>query len=156
MTSTSNVLAIGTDTSVIIDKATISRNRKAFFAFDFEERMQKILLNGGKPLAKVPDDKLLQRYSANELKKQNGQHYYDFGVEDKRGWFIDVTVLEPKGVHRRVQNKISKEHWVSDNVARFSKDSRDFIQATVSDASDEEKMQIYQYLCYLNDNYTNK
>ncbi|KAH8373726.1 hypothetical protein KR200_003734 [Drosophila serrata] len=163
MTSSSNVLTIGTETNATLDEVTISKNRKAFFESDFEKRMQKILLNGEKPLAKVPDDTLLQRFSANELKKKDakdikksGRYYYEFGTGDKiNGWMITGPAFEPKGVLRRVKAKITKDHWIADNVVRYSKDSREFILQTVSKSLDEESSDIYQYLSYLND-YCNK
>jgi len=50
----------------------------------------------------------------------------------------------------RVKNRIGKEHWVSENVIQYKKDSMYFIQEIVSDALKEEEMEIYQFLSYLN------
>ncbi|XP_017078846.1 uncharacterized protein LOC108112957 [Drosophila eugracilis] len=157
MTSKSIVLAIGTESKdEIKDIPTIRHDRKASFQSDFEEHMQKILLNGGKPLESFPNDKVIQRFAANGLKK-NEYHYYEFARGINRGcWIIDGPTFEPKGILRRVKERISKDHWITDNVAKFKKDSRDFVQKTVSNALHEEQVDIFQYLCYLNENCNKK
>jgi len=58
--------------------------------------------------------------------------------------------FSPKGMLLRVKNRIGKEHWVSENVIQYKKDSMYFIQEIVSDALKEEEMEIYQFLSYLN------
>lgn len=146
----SKILAIGAEeTDEQLDKS-VSKHRKAFFSEDFGMRMQKVLLGGARPLNSNVDIGAIERFSANEVKK-NGQYYYEFGPEIKiKGWIINVITFEPKGFLKRVKTKIGKEHWINENVAKFSKDSRNFIQSTVSKAADEETMEVYQYLCYLN------
>lgn len=152
MTSNPSVLAIGAEVCEISEKPSISKHRKEFFESDFEEHLQKILLNGGKPQTKVPDDKLMERFSVNEIKK-NGLNYYEFTSEMRtKGWITSGPAFEPKGILRRVKDKISKEHWITDNVAKYSKDSRSFIQQTVLNALHEEQIEIHQYLSYLNEN----
>ncbi|XP_052843198.1 uncharacterized protein LOC128256711 [Drosophila gunungcola] len=163
MTSTSNVLTIGIkETIENFDRPSefekriwIPETRKANFQKYFEEHLQKILLKGAKPLNSEPDVTAVKRFSASEIKK-NG-YKYEFGSKFKEnGWLIDGPSFEPKGVLRRVKNRISKDHWINDNVAKYSKDSRGFIQTTVSNALDEEQIEIYQYLCYLKDSSSNK
>ncbi|XP_017054367.1 uncharacterized protein LOC108096926 [Drosophila ficusphila] len=154
MTSKSDVLAIGTETSENLKP--ITHNRKAYLQWDFEEHLQKILLNGAKPLKSAPDDNAIERFGANEFKK-NDHHYYEFGAESKRfAWLINGPTFEAKGVLRRVKDRISKDHWITDNVAKYKKHSRDFIKQTVSNALHEEQVEIYQYLCYLNTNFNKK
>ncbi|KAH8305882.1 hypothetical protein KR018_000787 [Drosophila ironensis] len=146
MTRRSSVLAIGEEmTSEIVDKP----DRRQLLECEFQKRMQKILLAGAKPSISGPEDASITRFVANEVKK-NGQYYYEFGPEPKvNGWIISVCSFDHKGLLSRVKDKIGKEHWITDNVARFSKDSRDFVTKTVSRVLDEETMEIYQYLNYL-------
>ncbi|KAH8233782.1 hypothetical protein KR026_012432 [Drosophila bipectinata] len=151
MESKSEVLTIGEDENQEkMDKQSIAKHRKAFFTEDFELRMQKVILGGVRPLNSQLDEGAIERFSANEVKK-NGQFYYEFGPEAKiKGWIINVITFEPKGFLKRLKNKIGKDHWVSDNVVKFSKDSRNFIVSSVSQAAHEETLELYQYLCYLN------
>ncbi|KAH8327049.1 hypothetical protein KR074_001364 [Drosophila pseudoananassae] len=151
MESKCEVLTIGAEgNQEQMDKQSISKHRKEFFSEDFKIRMQKVILGGARPLNSHLDEGAIERFSANEVKK-NGQFFYEFGPEAKiKGWIINVITFEPKGFLKRLKNKIGKEHWVNDNVVKFSKDSRNFIVSSVSQAADEEKLEVYQYLCYLN------
>ncbi|KAH8358274.1 hypothetical protein KR084_010962 [Drosophila pseudotakahashii] len=156
MTTKSNVLTIGTDTSEVLDKPAIPKSRKVLTDSDLEQYLQKILLNGGRPLTNVYVDGSVEAFSANENRK-NGQYIYKLGPSDKiNGWMISCPTFEPKGVIKRVKNKISKEHWISDTVVKYPKDSRNFIIDTVSSAISEESSDIYYYLCYLNEHNNRK
>ncbi|XP_017018885.1 uncharacterized protein [Drosophila kikkawai] len=159
MTSKSKVFAIGTESCAIIEETPIRKSKKAYFEdhleHHLEQHLQKLLLDGARPLTTVYLDKSVETFSAKDIKK-NGRYYYEFGPGDKiNGWMINGPAFEPKGILSRVKEKISKDHWVTDNVARYSKDSRDFILQTVSKSLDEESADIYQYLSYLNDNCNN-
>nr|XP_016996547.2 uncharacterized protein LOC108056996 [Drosophila takahashii] len=156
MTTKSNVLAIGTETSEDFDKPAISKIGKVLTEFDLEQHLQKILLNDRKPLTTVYVDGSVETFSANENRK-NGQYIYELGPGDKiNGWMINCPTFEPKGVLNRVKNKISKDHWISDNVVKYPKDSRNFIIDTVCSAVNEESLDIYYYLRYLNDHNNRK
>ncbi|XP_016946506.1 uncharacterized protein LOC108022172 [Drosophila biarmipes] len=151
MTTKSDVLTIGTETSETLDERRIPKSPKELQDSDLEKYLQKILLNSAKPLTNVYLDGSVERFSANENRK-NGQYTYEFGPSDKiNGWMISCPTFEPKGVLKRVKDKISKQHWISENVAKYPKDSRDFIMETVSKAVDEEYSDIYDYLTYLNE-----
>ncbi|KAH8421547.1 hypothetical protein KR009_001275 [Drosophila setifemur] len=157
MTTKSNILNIGADEeSDILYKDLILANPKESLDTKFENRLQKLLLHGAKPLKPGPDDKSVERFSVNESKK-NGQNYYEFGPENKiNGWITNGPSFDPKGVLGRVKERISKEHWINNNVAKYSKDSRDFICQTVGNAIHEEQIEIYQYLCYLSESSNRK
>lgn len=149
MTSNSKVLAIATETSEWSDTPSKSSNPKAYFEFDFETHMQKLLLNGNKP--QELDDKSIEAFAATEIMR-NGKQYYEFGPNNfKSGKIISGPSFNPKDVLLRVKNRISKEHWVNENVIQYKKNSMCYIQQIVSDALQEEQMEIYQYLRYLND-----
>jgi len=152
MESKSKVLTIGTDTSEIEPKVQIPKKSIYFFKDDFKDHLQKILLNGANPIGCDP----IKRLAANEVKK-NGQYYYEFAPHIRSGgWIINGPTFEPKGILRRIKDRISKDHWTADNVAKYTKDSRDFIQKTVSEALHEEQFEIYQYICYLMENPNKK
>ncbi|KRJ99707.1 uncharacterized protein LOC26536408 [Drosophila yakuba] len=151
MSKNSNVLTIGTESTEVSKEPANPTIPKQFCGTDFEKHLQKILLNGAKPLTNVYNEQSVGSFSAKEIKK-NG-YYYEFGPRDKiNGWMCSGPTFEPKGILRRLKNVISKEHWISDNVAKYSKDSRGFITETTFKALDEETSDIYSYLCYLNEN----
>uniref|UniRef100_A0A6P4EKM4 Uncharacterized protein LOC108043089 n=1 Tax=Drosophila rhopaloa TaxID=1041015 RepID=A0A6P4EKM4_DRORH len=158
MAAKSNVLTIGTDDFEHSDrtKTGIPKIRKEFLDSELENHLQKILLDDRKPFPTVYADKSVETFSAKETKK-NGQQYYEFGPGDKiNGWMINGPTFEPKGVLKRVKNRISKGFWITENVVKYPKDSRNFIIQTVSNALDEESSAIYHYLCYLNENTKRK
>nr|NP_001137731.1 uncharacterized protein Dmel_CG42362, isoform A [Drosophila melanogaster]NP_001286687.1 uncharacterized protein Dmel_CG42362, isoform B [Drosophila melanogaster]ACL83185.1 uncharacterized protein Dmel_CG42362, isoform A [Drosophila melanogaster]AGK45243.1 IP15503p1 [Drosophila melanogaster]AHN56482.1 uncharacterized protein Dmel_CG42362, isoform B [Drosophila melanogaster] len=148
MNNNSNVLTIGTESTGDFES---TKTRNEYSVSDFEKHLQKILLNGGKPLTNVCDEGSVERFAAKEIKK-NG-YYYEFGPADKiNGWMISGPTFDSKGILGRLKNVIGKEHWISKNVAKYPKDSRNFIIKTVSNALDQERSDIYSYLCYLNEN----
>ncbi|KMY95608.1 uncharacterized protein LOC27209202 [Drosophila simulans] len=148
MNNNSNVLTIGTESTGDLES---TKARKEYSVSDLEKHLQKILLNGGKPLANVCDEESVRSFSAKEIKK-NG-YYYEFGPADKiNGWMVSGPAFDAKGILGRLKKVIGKEHWISDNVAKYPKDSRNFIIETVFSTMDEESSDIYSYLCYLNEN----
>ncbi|KAH8253600.1 hypothetical protein KR032_006181 [Drosophila birchii] len=154
MTSSSRVLAIATETSATSDKPSKTSNPKAYLELEFEKHMQKILLNGNKP-PKL-DDNCIGRFTATEIMR-NGKQYYEFGPDNfKSGGIISGPSFDPKGILPRIKNRISKEHWVNENVIQYRKNSRVYIQQIVSEALGEEQMELYQYLCCLNKNHSLK
>ncbi|KAH8309485.1 hypothetical protein KR059_010774 [Drosophila kikkawai] len=151
MTSNSRILAIASETSESSDKPPKTSNPKAYFEFDFEKHMQKLLLNGEKP--QKLDENAIERFAATEIMR-NGKQYYEFGPDNfKSRAIISGPAFDPKGVLPRVKDRISKEHWVNENVIQYRKNSMQYIQQIVSEALREEEMEICQYLCYLNKNY---
>ncbi|XP_020800184.1 uncharacterized protein LOC110177699 [Drosophila serrata] len=154
MTSNSRVLAIATETTETSDKPPKTSNPKAYLEFDFEKHMQKLLLNGAKP-PKL-DENSIERFAATEIMR-NGKQYYEFGPDNfKTGVIISGPSFDPKGVIPRVKDRINKEHWVSEIVIQYRKNSMVNIQQIVSEALKEEQMEVYQYLRYLNENYIKK
>ncbi|KRJ99708.1 uncharacterized protein LOC26535945 [Drosophila yakuba] len=148
MNKNSNILTIGTE---VLKEPANPKVPKELSVSDLEKHLQKILLNGGKPLTNVYEDGSVGTFSAKETKK-NG-YYYEFGPGDKiNGWMCSGRTFNAKDVLSRLKNVISKEHWISDNVAKYQKDSRDFVIRTTFNALDEESSDIYSYLCYLNEN----
>jgi len=156
MASKSKVLTIGTDTSEIEPRVQIPKKSIYFFKDDFKDHLQKILLNGANPIEPEPNQSAVARIAANEVKKK-GQYYYEFAPEIRTGsWIMNGPTFEPKGVLRRIKDRISKDHWTTDNVAKYSKDSRLFIHQTLRAALHEEHFEIYQYICYLMENRNKK
>jgi len=148
MTSTSNILTIGSDTCETSEKVQKTSNPEAYFEFEFDKHIQKLLLDGVKP--QKPDETCVGRFAATETMR-NGKQYYEFGPDNfKNGSIISVVSFSPKDMLLRVKNRIGKENWVSENVIQYKKDSMYFIQEIVSDALKEEEMEIYQFLSYLN------
>lgn len=155
MATKSNVLTIGTETQEVLDGARIPKSHKELKDSDLEIYLQKILLNDAKPLTEVYVDGSVETFSANENRK-NGQYIYELGPSDKiNGWMINCPTFEPKGIIRRIKNKIGKEHWIAENVVKYPKDSRNVVMESVSKAVSEESSDIYDYLCYLKE-HTNK
>ncbi|XP_070069781.1 uncharacterized protein [Drosophila takahashii] len=148
MTAKSNVLTIGTEAYEVLDKPAIQQSRKEMTDSVLEQHLQKILLNG-RPNVYV--DGSVETISAKEYRK-NGQYIYELGPTNKiNGYMHSCPTFEAKGALKRIKNKISKDHWISDNVVKFPKDSRNFIFDTVFSAVNEESSDIYFYLCYLNE-----
>ncbi|EDX08103.1 GD11612 [Drosophila simulans] len=111
MNNNSNVLTIGTESTGDLES---TKARKEYSVFDLEKHLQKILLNGGKPLANVCDEESVRSFSAKEIKK-NG-YYYEFGPADKiNGWMVSGPAFDAKGILGRLKKVIGKEHWISDN-----------------------------------------
>ncbi|EDV55486.2 uncharacterized protein LOC26527098 [Drosophila erecta] len=151
MNNNSKVLTIGTESADLVKGSEDPKIPKELSVSHLEKHLQKILLNGAKPLTNVCDEGSVGRFSAKESKKN--RFYYEFGPGDKiNGWMISGPTFDAKDILRRLKNVISKEHWISDNVAKYPKDSRDFIIRTAFNALDEESSDIYSYLCYLNEN----
>ncbi|XP_017121324.1 uncharacterized protein LOC108142139 [Drosophila elegans] len=154
MTSKSNVLTIGNDSCEYSDKLPKTNNPKAYLEFDFEKRMQKLLLGGDKP--RKLDETAVERFAATEIMK-NGKLYSEFGPDNfENNTVISAVVFDPKGMLLRVQNQINKEHWVKENVIQYQKSSMIDVRQIVSDVSQEEDIEIYQYLRYLNQNFCKK
>ncbi|XP_032571810.1 uncharacterized protein LOC116800512 [Drosophila sechellia] len=150
MTSTTNLLSIGNDTEELYNKLQKTSNPKAYFEFEFENHMRKLLLNGKKP--KELDEKSIQigRFVAAEITR-NGKQYYEFGPDRyETGVIVSVCSFVPNDMVFRVKNKIAKEHWVNENVIQCKKNSMCNIQSIVCECYQEECNDIYQYLCYLN------
>ncbi|KAH8305881.1 hypothetical protein KR018_000788 [Drosophila ironensis] len=153
MTS-SNILTIGTETSDASGKVSATSNPKAYFEFEFERHLRKILLNGETP--KPPDDGVIERFAATEIMRK-GKQYYEFGPDNfKAGTMFSGPSFNPKQVVARLRQKIGKEHWVNDNVIQYKKNSMCQIQQLSSDVLHEENIEIYQYLCYLNEHSKRK
>ncbi|XP_033151871.1 uncharacterized protein LOC117135619 [Drosophila mauritiana] len=149
MNNNSNVLNIGTESTGDLES---TKARKEYSVSDLEKHLHKILLNGGQPLTNVCDERSVRSFAAKEFKK-NGYYYYEFGPADKiKGWMISGPVCDAKGILGRLKKVIGKEHWISDNVVKYPKDSRNFIIDTVFSTMNEERSDIYSYLCYLNEN----
>ncbi|XP_017079315.1 uncharacterized protein LOC108113277 [Drosophila eugracilis] len=154
MTSKSNILSIGSDFKELSDKPPKTNNPKAYFEFNFEKHMQRLLLEGNKP--QNLDASSMERFAATEIMR-NGKQYYEFGPDNfKSGTIISGISFNPKGMLLRVKNRIDKEHWIKENVIQYRKNSMVHIQQIVSDALKEEEMEIYQYLCYLNKSLNKK
>lgn len=154
MTSTTNVLSIGNETEELYYKVQKTSNPKAYFEFEFENHMRKLLLNGEKP--KDLDEKSIGRFAATEITR-NGKQYYEFAPDGyKIGVIISGCSFLPKDMVFRVKKKIAKEHWVNENVIQYKKNSMRHIQGIVSECLQEECNDIYQYLCYLRQNDPNK
>ncbi|XP_039479723.1 uncharacterized protein LOC120444275 [Drosophila santomea] len=154
MTSTSDVLNIGNDTEDLYYKLPKTSNPKAYFEFEFENHMQKLLLNGEKP--KKLNENSIERFEATEIMK-SGKQYYEFipgGCENRV--IISGRSFLPKDMLFRMKRKIGKEHWVNDNVIQYKKNSMCHIQGIVSDCLQEECIEIYQYLSYLRQNSNKK
>ncbi|KAI8035837.1 hypothetical protein M5D96_011268, partial [Drosophila gunungcola] len=154
MTSKSNVLTIGNGSCEYSDKLPKTNNPQAYLEFDFEKRMQKLLLGGDKP--RKLDETSVNRFAATEIIK-NGKRYSEFGPDNfENNAVISAVVFDPKGVLLRIKNKIDKKHWVKENVIQYSKNSMMNAWQIVSDASQEEDIEIYQYLRYLNQSFCKK
>ncbi|KAH8358273.1 hypothetical protein KR084_010963 [Drosophila pseudotakahashii] len=147
MSSKSNVLTIGSDPCKSSNKLQKTNNPKAYFEFDFEKRMQKLILDGEKP--QHVDETSVGRFAATEIMR-NGKQYNEFGTDSfKYGTIISGPSFIPKGMLLRVKNHIDEEHWVNENVIQIRKDSMN-IRQIVSDVMREEEIEIYQFLSYLN------
>ncbi|XP_043643111.1 uncharacterized protein LOC122613146 [Drosophila teissieri] len=154
MTSTSNVLNIGSDTEELYYKFPKTSNPKAYFEFEFENHMRKLLLNGEKP--KELDKNSIERFEATEIMRNGKQYYEFFPGRCATGVIISGCSFLPKDMVFRVKKKINKEHWVNDNVIQYKKNSMCHIQGIVSDCLQEECNDIYQYLSYLRENSNKK
>ncbi|XP_016947431.1 uncharacterized protein LOC108022808 [Drosophila biarmipes] len=154
MSSNSGILIIGSDTCESFGKVPKTSNPKAYFEFDFEKHMQKLLLDGEKP--ENLNESSVGRFAATEIMR-NGKQYYEFGPDSlKNGTIVSGVAFNPKDMLLRVKNRIGKEHWVNENVIQYKKDSLYFIQQIVCDALKEEEMEIYQFLKYLNKSKSKK
>ncbi|KAH8421546.1 hypothetical protein KR009_000669 [Drosophila setifemur] len=149
MSAKSKILEIGTSNC---EKSSKTNNPAAYFEFDFEKRMQKILLDGRKP--NPPDEDQIERFAATQIMR-NGKQYYEFGPDKfKTGVMFSGPSFSPINVLSHVKNRIGKEHWVAENVVQYKKNSMQYMQGVASQALDDESLEIYQYLNYLNERHS--
>ncbi|XP_043066805.1 uncharacterized protein [Drosophila bipectinata] len=142
----SNILSIETVTS----DSSVNKQTKSFEE-KFEERLQQLLLGGAAPLKNIPDEDSIDRFGAQEIRR-NGKQYFQFGADNFQGnTIISGPTFDPKSVIFLVKNRIPKEHWINESVVQFRNDWPE-IQHIVSESLAEQNYQIYQYLRYLQSN----